>query len=123
MPESKIYIRNHLDYESQMHTMELQQLLMVRKWEYLYTDYALKRFPLFICTNWIVQFIWITGNTKVESISNEESSTQEQVIDPSPVLYIAKYNRVIDTSQVLNKSEDEVPEEDSKPIPERYVIF
>jgi len=59
------------------------------------------------------------GNTKVESISNEESSTQEQVIDPSPVLYIAKYNRVIDTSQVLNKSEDEVPEEDSKPIPER----
>ena len=45
------------------------------------------------------------------------------MIDPSPVLYIAKYNRVIDTSQVLNKSEDEVPEEDSKPIPERYVIF
>ena len=45
------------------------------------------------------------------------------MIDPSPVLYIAKYNRVIDTSQVLNKSEDEVPEEDSKQIPERYVIF
>ena len=79
--------------------------------------------PPFISTNWIVQLIWITGNTKVESISNEESSTQEQAIDPSPVLYIAKYNRVIDTSQVLNKSEDEVPEEDSKPIPERYVIF
>ena len=54
----------------------------------------------------------IVANTKVESITNDETSPQEVVIDPKPVLYIAKYNSIIDTSQILNGHEekDEVGE-------------
>ena len=59
-----------------------------------------------------MSILLIVGKTKAENVLNDETSTQELIIDPTPVLYIAKYNHVIDTSQIFNG--DEVKEEVSE---------
>ena len=49
----------------------------------------------------------LTGNTKALNIANDDPSSQKELaIDPTPVFYIAKYNRVIDTSLVLKENEE-----------------